>query len=125
MACGINWLSSTGRPDLSAAASLIPGDYKLMKPDLISTCNAAVKQAKTMDVELRIWSSPVEEWRWAVICDSSTDTSGKERHQKGYLIAITNPYLNKAMQAPISLIHWRSMRHTPTLPAMRCPKARV
>jgi len=109
---GINWLAGTGRPDLSAAASIIPAGYKDMKTKLVSDCNAAVRQAKRLQASIKIWPIPAEERRVAVLVDSSTDTSGNQRHQKGYLICITNTYLHNSRLAPMSLVHWRSTKHT-------------
>ncbi len=80
---GINWLAGTGRPDLAAAYSIIPGGYKDMKPSFISDSNAAVKQAKTARVTLNIWAIPANRRRMVGFRDSSTDTSGNQRHQWG------------------------------------------
>ena len=50
----IGWLGGSGRPDLAAAQSIIPGCYKDASPDLVSLCNSCVQSAKEVNVALRI-----------------------------------------------------------------------
>ena len=54
----IGWIGGIGRPDLAAGHSIIAGAYKYRKPQLVSDCNACVKQAKDHPVRLRVW--PIE-----------------------------------------------------------------
>ena len=41
---GLDWLASTGRPDVAAPHSIIPSGYDRRSTQLISEVNAAVKQ---------------------------------------------------------------------------------
>jgi hypothetical protein len=56
----INWLASACRPDLAAAASIIPGHYKTRNVAMVSESNAAVKQAKEVTLSLKILSIPIK-----------------------------------------------------------------
>ena len=101
----INWLACACRPDLAAAASIIPGHYKTRNVAMVSESNAAVRQAKEVTLSLNILSIPIKQWRVVIFTDSGTDTSGNQRHQKCYIVGITNELLNQGEPAPLSVVH--------------------
>ena len=107
---GIGWLATTGRPDMSAAHSIIPSKYEARSPALITEVNKAVKQCHDMPITIQIWPIPPEEVRWTAFSDSGFDTSDKQRHQHGWVIGVTNSYFNEGRRAPVSVLHWRSRR---------------
>ncbi len=71
-----------------------------------------MKQAKDVDYEIIIWSIPVDEWRWVGFTDSSTDTTGNQRHQKGYIMGVSNRYFHRGQYVPVSVLAWKSVKHT-------------
>ena len=77
---GLGWVSTTGRPDMSAIHSMLPGEYGEMKPDLVKKVNAAVDACHKMPITILVWSIPLEKIRWVGFSDSSYDTSEKQRH---------------------------------------------
>ena len=66
MSCNgqIGWIGGNGRPDLAAGHSIIAGQYKDRKPQLVADCNQCVKQAKEHILTLRIWHIPVRDLRF-------------------------------------------------------------
>ena len=46
----LGWLASTGRPDMAAVHSLIPGGYEARQTSLITDVNAAVAQCKSTPI---------------------------------------------------------------------------
>ncbi len=105
----LGWLGSNGKPDPAAGHSITAGGYKDKSPQLISNCNACVKQARELQYEFRVWSIPIGGLREVIWCDSSFDFSGV-RHQQGWIIGFTNQCLNKNMKAPVSICMWKSRK---------------
>ena len=105
----IGWIGGNGRPDLAAEHSIAAGSYKHRKPQLVTDCNACVKQAKEHKVRIRVWPIEPKDIRFVGFCDSSFDFSG-ERHQQGWLVGLTNLFLNDDRSAPVSIAHWRSRK---------------
>lgn len=93
--------SPTGAQGRASACSLIPGYFADRDKRVVREVNAAVKQAKELRYDVTIWPIPPPEWRVVAVCDSSTDTSGKQRHQRGYLA-----------RGPVSVLFWKSAKHT-------------
>ena len=54
----IGWIGSNGKPDVAAGHSIIAGGYKDKSPQLITDCNACVKQAQSHNYMMRVWSIP-------------------------------------------------------------------
>jgi len=111
MSCNgqIGWIGGNGRPDLAAGHSIIAGQYKDRKPQLVADCNQCVKQAREHILTLRIWHIPVRDLRFVSFCDSSFDFGGI-RHQQGWLTGFTNKNLNQNLQAPVSIALWKSRK---------------
>ena len=96
---GLNWLAGAGRPDLSADSNTILSRYAKMDPAMVSECNAAVKQAKELDVTPKVWAISPACSRFVVFTDSSTDTSCKERRQKGCAVGLSTSDFNAGKEA--------------------------
>ena len=79
----LGWLASTGRPDMAAVHSIIPGGYEARQTSLITDVNAAVAQCQSTPITIRIWHRDPEDLRWTCFTDSGFDTSEKARHQQG------------------------------------------
>lgn len=103
------WLGSNGCPNVVAGHSIIAGQYKDKQPDLVTSCNACVKQAHSMTCSLRVWPIKPSDIRFVGFCDSYFDFKRKG-HQQGWLTGFTNKFLNWNKKAPISLAVWRSRR---------------
>ena len=69
----------------------------------------AAEAASPHKIKHRIWPIPLEDLRCVYFADSAFDPKG-ERHQQGWLIGMTNPFLNKSMKAPFSMIMWKSRK---------------
>ena len=80
----IGWAGGNGKPELSAGHCIIAGGYKTRSPDLVTQCNACVKQAREHQYKFRVWSIPIADLRIVDFADSSFDFKG-ERHQQGWL----------------------------------------
>eukprot|EP00973_Karenia_brevis_P000915 126002-Karenia_brevis.AAC.1 len=70
-------------------------------------CNQVVKQHKGTVVHHRVWPTEPKDIRLFVLLHSSFDFTG-ERHQQGWIIGHTNPFLNRNMKAPVSIALWSS-----------------
>ena len=101
----IGWIGGNGRPDLAAGHSIIAGEYKDKSPNLVTSCNQCVKQAKENPIELIVWPIAVADLRLVSFCDSSFDFKGI-RHQQGWITGFTNQFLNKNQKAPVSIALW-------------------
>ena len=77
---------------------------------MISEANGAVMQAKAVDVPIIFWSISPEAQRIAVLAGSSAGASGREGHQKGYLIGVTNGDVNVGRRAKLSIVHKRGVK---------------
>ena len=105
----IGWLGNSGRPDIAAGHSIIAGEYKTKSANLVSMCNACVKQGKSHKISLKVHSIPPADLRLVAFCDSAFDFSGV-RHQQGWLVGYTNQFLNQNRKAPVSLALWNSRK---------------
>ena len=83
-----------------------------MSSDVVRDASLALKQAKNTSVTLKMRPIPGIERRMVALTDGSMDTSGNERHQKGYLVGATNSRQNHGEKTPISSLLWRSRKHT-------------
>ena len=106
----LGWLASTGRPDMAAVHSIIPGGYEARQPSLITDVNAAVAQCQSTPITIKIWSIDPEDLRWTTFTDSGFDTSEKARHQQGWIVGATNQWFNQGRLAPVSVVHWGSRK---------------
>ena len=95
----LNWAAAGGRPDLSAAVSIIPASYKDKSPQIITDVNFVVKQALEHRVSIRIWPIAAKDRRYVGFTDSSFDSSGKGRTRKWCLVECTTPGLNLGQEA--------------------------
>ncbi|CAE8697324.1 unnamed protein product [Polarella glacialis] len=107
---GINWASREGRPDASAAASILPSQFPNVTVDTAKLCNTVVKHLKENKLHIKIHAIPEAELRHVVILDSAFDTSGAEKSQCGWLLGCSTSKLNQGEKAPLSLISWKSRR---------------
>ena len=106
----LNWVAREGRPDCSAAASILASSFPEPTVAHIISANEVVQHLKTFPVKLRIHAIPEGKLRNILIADSAFDTSGKEKSQHGWLLGYTDETMNQGMQAPVSLMQWRSKR---------------
>eukprot|EP00973_Karenia_brevis_P088584 12281878-Karenia_brevis.AAC.1 len=72
-------------------------------------CNQVVKQCEGTKVHHRVWHIKPWDIRLVSFVHSSFDFKG-ERHQQGWIICYTNPYLNQNMKAPVWIALWRSRK---------------
>eukprot|EP00973_Karenia_brevis_P008274 1119877-Karenia_brevis.AAC.1 len=63
-------------------------------------CNRVVQRCKRTVVHHRVWPIEPRDTRLVAFVDSSFDFKG-ERHQQGWIIGYTNPFLNRNMEAPV------------------------
>ena len=101
---GLNWLATTGRPELAEAASTNLGGYQHMSSDLVREASLAVKQAKNISVTLKTWSIPRMNDGWWHSRTAARTRVETERHQKGYLIGVTNSRLDPAWKEGTSIV---------------------
>ncbi|CAJ1416610.1 unnamed protein product [Effrenium voratum] len=106
----INWVAREGRPDASAAASILAGCFPTPSVADAMEANRVVAKIKGHHIQLKIHSFPEEDLRHLLIADSSFDPSGKSKPQHGWLQATTTDQLNLGKTAPVSLITWRSRK---------------
>ena len=106
----INWAAREGRPDGSAAASILSGSFPNPTMQNVYDCNHVVEMLKQREVKIKIHAIEEKSLRHLLIADSSFDPSGKTKPQHGWIQAITTPALNKGTRAPVSLIAWRSKK---------------
>eukprot|EP00435_Cladocopium_sp_Y103_P026323 s61_g6.t1 len=100
----INWAAREGRPDGSASASILSGCFPEPNMKHLLDCNQGLK------VTIKIHPIPEKDIRHLLIADSSFDPTGKSKPQHGWIQGITTPALNKGVEAPVSLISWRSKK---------------
>ncbi|CAJ1427620.1 unnamed protein product [Effrenium voratum] len=103
----INWVAREGRPDASAAASILAGCFPTPSVADAMEANRVVSKIKGHNIQLKIHSFPEEDLRHLLIADSSFDPTGKSKPQHGWLQATTTDQLNLGKAAPVSLITWR------------------
>lgn len=108
----IRWLAATTRPDLASACSLIPGYFADRDKRMVSEVNTTVKQAKELRYDVTIWPIPPSYWRVVAFCDSTTDTSWKQRRQKGYVVGVLNRYFSQGDRVPVIVLFRKSANHT-------------
>ena len=106
----VNWASREGRPDASAAASLLAGCFPGPSVADAWAVNRVIEHLKQHEVILKIHALREEDVRHLVVSDASFDPTGKCKPQHGWLQAITTPLLNRGGRAPISLVSWRSKK---------------
>eukprot|EP00435_Cladocopium_sp_Y103_P028601 s1454_g7.t1 len=106
----INWAAREGRPDGSAAASLLSGVFPNPTYADLLAANSVVALLKSREVEITLHHIPEEQVRHLLIADSSFDPSGKNKPQHGWIQGTTTPALNQGKFAPVSLIAWRSKK---------------
>ena len=106
----INWAAREGRPEASAAASILPSAFPSPTIEVAREANRTVRMLKEHRFVIRIWPIPEQERRLFLGCDAGFDTSGKERSQCGWLIGCTTNKFNLGETAPMSLLGWRSRR---------------
>jgi hypothetical protein len=106
---GVSWLASNGRPELSAAASLIPMGYKEAESSVVTDANFAVKVAQSSEYSIKIWSIPAENRRYFGFFDASFDPKGV-RNQLGRLIGCCSPALNRGDVDRLSIGYWKSQK---------------
>ena len=106
----INWAAREGRPDGSAAASILSGSFPNPTMQNVLDCNHVVEMLKGREFKIKIHSIPEKELRHLLIADSSFDPTGKTKPQHGWIQAVTTPAMNRGIKAPVSLIAWRSKK---------------
>ncbi|CAJ1446793.1 unnamed protein product, partial [Effrenium voratum] len=106
----INWIAREGRPDVSAAASILSGCFEKPLMQHVLETNQVVDHLKNHHVVLKVHHIPEEQVRHLVISDASYDPTGKVKPQHGWIQAITTPQLNRGEVAPVSLMSWKSRR---------------
>ena len=106
---GLSWLAFNGRPELCAAASMIPRGFKDAQTDLVTDVNFAIKLAQTTKYAVTVWPIPAEQRRYAGIYDASFDPKG-ERNQLGRLVGCVTPRLNQGQEDRFSLGTWKSQK---------------
>jgi len=106
----LNWTAREGRPDAAAAASILAGSFPNPTVQAAIDTNKTVQRIKAHRVTLKIHSIPEKDVRHFVVADASFDPTGKSKPQHGWLQGITSPRLNQGLDAPISLLAWKSRR---------------
>ena len=106
----LNWTSREGRPDASAAASILASAFPEPSVSHVLSGNDVVKHLKLFPIRLKIHAIREKELRNLLIADSAFDTSGREKSQFGWLLGFTDSTLNQGQTAPVSLMQWRSKR---------------
>ena len=106
----LNWASREGRPDAAAAASILAGYFPNPTVQHAMDVNRVVHKIKGYSVKLRIHSIPEQQVRHVVVSDSAFDPTGKSKPQHGWIQAITTSALNQGLEAPMSIISWKSRR---------------
>ena len=99
-----------GRPDASAAASLLSSVFPGPSVEDAWAVNRVVEHLKNHEIILKVHALREEDVRHLVVSDSSFDPSGKTKPQHGWIQAVTTPVLNQGSVAPVSLVAWRSKR---------------
>ncbi|CAE7633607.1 unnamed protein product [Symbiodinium necroappetens] len=106
----INWVAREGRPDVSAAASMLAGRFPGPTADVAFEANSVVDHLKAHHVAVHIHSIPEPNIRHILISDSSGDSKGQTKPQHGWIQGVTTPQLNRGEEAPVSIIGWCSRR---------------
>ena len=106
----INWTAPEGRPDASAAASILAGAFPQPMVSHALEANQVVARLKSNEVTLRIHAIPEDRLRHLLISDSAFDPTGKINPQHGWLQGFTDDTLNQGHRAPVSLMAWKSRR---------------
>jgi hypothetical protein len=107
---GVNWAAREGRPDASAAASVVASSFPNPTVQDARDINNTVRHLKATPLQIRIFSFKPGTRRMLLIADSAFDTSGQERSQGGFLVGFCNDQLFRNYESPISLVSWRSRR---------------
>ena len=106
----INWAAREGRPDASAAASILAGSFPEPTVQDALEANKVVAKLKSSSIAIKIHSLKEDDIRHVLISDSSFDLSGKTKPQHGWIQGLSTKALNEGREAPVSLISWRSRR---------------
>eukprot|EP00435_Cladocopium_sp_Y103_P058566 s3579_g20.t1 len=72
--------------------------------------NKVVQRIKSHSVKLKIHSIPESEIRRFIISDAAFDPSGRTKPQHGWIQGMTNKDMSRELDAPVSLISWKSRR---------------
>ena len=72
--------------------------------------NKVVQRIKSHSIKLKIHSIPESEIRHFIISDAAFDPSGRTKPQHGWIQGMTNKDMSRGLDAPISLISWKSRR---------------
>ena len=72
--------------------------------------NKVVQRLKSNPVKLKIWAIDESDLRHVLISDSSFDITGRAKPQHGWLQGLSTPKLNQGVEAPVSLIAWKSRK---------------
>ena len=118
----LNWASREGRPDAAAAASILAGYFPNPTVQHAMDVNRVVHKIKGYSVKLRIHSIPEQDVRHVIVSDSAFDPTGKSKPQHGWLQAIANCDLNRGLEAPMSIISWKSRRYAERPGPLVCAK---
>ena len=106
----INWAAREGRPDASAAASILAAAFPKPLLHHALEANKVVARLKAHSVTIKIHSLPEADLRHVLVSDSAFDPSGRTKPQHGWILGVTTPDLNLGKEAPVSLLSWRSRR---------------
>lgn len=89
----INRNAESGRPDLSAAAWSLPGQFNERDAKVLTELNSAVHLAKL--TTMTVHAIPPEALSMMCFVDSWCDTSGKQRNQDGWKLGVSPPLLRR------------------------------
>ena len=106
---GIQWLASNGRPELAAAASMIPRGFSKPDSSLITDLNHVVKTAQDLDYEIRVWPIPAKDRRYCAFFYASYDVKG-ERNQLGRILGVCTNQMNAGLEDKFSMGFWKSQK---------------
>ena len=106
----INWIAREGRPDAASAASILSSTFPGPKVSDALEVNKVVQRLKSNPVKLKIWAIDESDLRHVLISDSSFDITGRAKPQHGWLQGLSTPKLNQGVEAPVSLIAWKSRK---------------
>ena len=105
----LTWAAKEGRPDCSAAASIIAGTLNKMKVQDIVDLNKAVREAKKDSCMcLRIQPINPNEMVWGVITDASYANAQGSSSQGAFGVICAEERVLREGEGRMNLLHWRS-----------------
>ena len=108
-----NWLAKEGRPDASAAASLLSGAIPTLKVQDIIGLDCRVWMLKESAGEaLRIQGVPMDRLMFSVCSDASLGNASRGGSQVAHLVLASDRSLTEGASATTSIVSWRSHRIT-------------